>query len=335
MSSTECPGCGQDCASEKGMKIHYGRLDDEDHPGSLAYETVECEGCGTEITDKIKENRKYCKECFHNAEHVSDEAMEVMNASKTGEDHPMYGTEGVWKGVTGEDHPCYGYEHTEEEKRNMSKRRSGENHPNYGKEWSDEVKAKISETQKGKTLTDEHKENISESVPSGEDHHMYGKEMPEERKKKLSDANSGEDGPMYGKNHTEETRSTLSNAQMGENNPQYGNTGEDCPNWKGGLSKKFSDAFYKNREDVIQRDNEECRVCSMSREEHREWCSKDLTAHHITPRDNFIDESGEKPPDEAGAMNNLFTVCKGCHRGVENGNISIPENGNQMSGMDW
>lgn len=44
---------------------------------------------------------------------------------------------------------------------------------------------------------------------------------------------SGDKNPMYGKG-----------GLVGEKNPMYGKTGEDCPNWTGGLHKR-KDGYYR------------------------------------------------------------------------------------------
>lgn len=62
------------------------------------------------------------------------------------------------------------------------------------------------------------------------------------------------------------------------------------------------------REDVLERDNYECRFCHISEEEHRSKYDRGLSAHHITPRR----EGG------ADTLENLITVCQSCHTTLEN-----------------
>ena len=71
--------------------------------------------------------------------------------------------------MRGENNPNYGKHRSEETKKKMSETRikngiaKGKNNPNYGKHHSEETKNKISEAKKGKTLSDEHRQKLSET----------------------------------------------------------------------------------------------------------------------------------------------------------------------------
>lgn len=66
--------------------------------------------------------------------------------------------------------------------------------------------------------------------------------------------------------------------------------------------------FGGNRELAIQRDNERCVRCGMTREEHRSKYDKDLTVDHI-------DRQGSNVPvsQKNNHLDNLQTLCFPCH----------------------
>ena len=79
----------------------------------------------------------------------SEESKKKMSEAQTGEKNPNYGR-------TGKKHPMYG--------------RTGEKHPMYGNNHTEETKKKISEAHIGKTLSDEHRQKMSDAK-SGEKNH--------------------------------------------------------------------------------------------------------------------------------------------------------------------
>ncbi len=91
---------------------------------------------------------------------------------------------------------------------------SGEGNPFYGKSLTDKHKQRLSEAHSGennywygKHLSDEHKKKLSESCK--------GKIISEETKQKMSEAHKGEKNFMYGKTHSEESRRKMSKSQKG------------------------------------------------------------------------------------------------------------------------
>lgn len=66
--------------------------------------------------------------------------------------------------------------------------------------------------------------------------------------------------------------------------------------------------FGGNREIAIQRDGEKCVECGMTREEHRQTFSRDITVDHI-------DGNGRYAPKalKNNALENLQTMCLPCH----------------------
>jgi len=77
----------------------------------------------------------------------------------------------------------------------------------------------------------------------------------------------------------------------------------------------YGTLWESRREEIIQRDEEECVVCGTSRENHQQEYRKDLHVHHIHP---FIDEYERTGSYEiAHRSENLVTVCISCHYHVE------------------
>lgn len=77
----------------------------------------------------------------------------------------------------------------------ISKDRKGENNPFFNKKHKEETKEKLRKTFSGKKLTQEHKQNVSNSL-LGEKNPMYGK--------------YGENNPNFGKKRTEKQKDFMS-----------------------------------------------------------------------------------------------------------------------------
>jgi hypothetical protein len=94
----------------------------------------------------------------------------------------------------------------------------------------------------------------------------------------------------------------------GEENGMYGATGEDNPNWKGGVTPERQ-AFYSSREwaeacqTVWDRDGASCQRCGVRRSEHKD----EFHIHHIVP---FSIEQLRAEPD------NLVLLCDQCHQWI-------------------
>jgi len=94
----------------------------------------------------------------------------------------------------------------------------------------------------------------------------------------------------------------------GEENGMYEATGEDNPNWKGGVTPERQ-SFYSSQEwaeacqTVWKRDNATCQRCDV---EHAEY-NDDFHIHHIV---SFKVEELRADPD------NLVLLCEDCHHWV-------------------
>lgn len=103
----------------------------------------------------------------------------------------------------------------------MSERFSGS--LNKGRTLSEEHKQKLSEAHMGKTLSKETRQKMSEST-SGENAPWYGKSLPKSMRESISETLKTND---YTK--SEELKQKLSEQMSGEGNPMYGKS----PSWKG------------------------------------------------------------------------------------------------------
>lgn len=148
----------------------------------------------------------------------------------------------------------------------------------------------------------------------GENHHAYdreivycsqcGEEMQKPKWHTERRDNFFCDHECYGK--------WLSENNIGKNHPRWngGTLGYRGPNWK------------KKRQEVLKRDNYQCKRCGKSIDEAI------LDIHHIIPfkdykkndknRNNITDYNEMFDWKEANKMENLVTLCRKCHPLVEN-----------------
>ncbi|WP_226043481.1 HNH endonuclease [Natrinema sp. DC36] len=81
--------------------------------------------------------------------------------------------------------------------------------------------------------------------------------------------------------------------------------GPDHHNWKGGYTQNKN--WPEIRQRALAADGYQCQGCGVSEEEHRSEHGAGLSVHHIFPRMEFDD------PHEADSVDNLVTLCRGCH----------------------
>lgn len=114
---------------------------------------------------------------------------------------------------------------------------------------SDETKQKISESLTGRTLTDEHKQNISEGNKCRIGY-WKDKTLSEETKLKMSESHKG-------KTFSEEHKQNLSKSLSGENNPMYGKESPVLKKYariiKAGYNKRKQQYSIKYNSKVIKR----------------------------------------------------------------------------------
>jgi len=84
-------------------------------------------------------------------------------------------------------------------------------------------------------------------------------------------------------------------------------SGENHPHWKGGVSfLPYSSDWKEKRRKTLERDSYTCQKCGLTNEESLDKFGEELSVHH---------KNGNKFDSE---MDNLITLCRSCHRAVEN-----------------
>jgi DNA-binding CsgD family transcriptional regulator len=86
-------------------------------------------------------------------------------------------------------------------------------------------------------------------------------------------------------------------------------SGADHPSYAGGESEYGLGWNESKKRAVRERDNNACRNCGMSQEQHRQLCNQRLHVHHITKAREFDDA------DKRNDMSNLIALCRECHLG--------------------
>ena len=83
--------------------------------------------------------------------------------------------------------------------------------------------------------------------------------------------------------------------------------GKGHPLYINGGGNDYGPNWPEVREAAIQRDNERCQACGVTRDEYH----MDLDVHHITPFRKFDSH------EEANRPDNLVALCRACHRQYE------------------
>lgn len=83
--------------------------------------------------------------------------------------------------------------------------------------------------------------------------------------------------------------------------------GKDHWHYRGSEPVQYGQKWQRIRVEAIQRDNEQCQDCGLTRDEHYNKYDRDLEVHHLTPIRTFDDT------EQANQLSNLITVCKSCH----------------------
>jgi hypothetical protein len=169
---------------------------------------------------------------------------------------------------------------------------------------TEESKRKISEAHRGMEFTEEHRRNLSEAH-KGQVTWNKGLKMGVELCEKLSKAHKG---VLLSEKHKE----SMSKAKKGKKpknfewfyeNFSLKQSGENHPNWKGGVNpesqkERYSMEYIIWREGVYARDNWTCQSCGQR--------GGILNAHHIQP---FLTH-----PELRVAIDNGIALCEKCHK---------------------
>lgn len=91
--------------------------------------------------------------------------------------------------------------------------------------------------------------------------------------------------------------------------------GEDHPHWRGGSVAPYGAGWKTQRDKARKRDEYCCQLCGVSESDLK----SELDVHHKEPYRSFEDES------DAHRIDNLISLCSGCHAAVEWGDVKIDE----------
>lgn len=89
--------------------------------------------------------------------------------------------------------------------------------------------------------------------------------------------------------------------------------GRDHHQWQGG-GINYGKNWWRVRRRALDRDDHRCQHCGSTAAE----LGREPDVHHITPVREF------DRPEDAHMLENVVTLCRSCHRHVEEGNIHLP-----------
>lgn len=93
--------------------------------------------------------------------------------------------------------------------------------------------------------------------------------------------------------------------------------GDGHPNWKGGGDANYGQGWRRIRRLALERDDYRCRICGTTAAD----LGRNPDVHHIVPVREFVEEPALTERD-AHHLENVISLCIGCHRRAEFGHIS-------------
>ncbi len=94
-------------------------------------------------------------------------------------------------------------------------------------------------------------------------------------------------------------------------------TGEGHPNWEGGDVGPYGPGWNAVRRRALERDGYECVICGAGRDE----IGRNPDVHHLVPVRAFV-ESDDHEAADAHFLENVASLCVGCHRKADAGTLS-------------
>lgn len=186
---------------------------------------------------------------------------------------------------------------TEEHKQKIKQKTSGENHYFWGKHHTEETKRKMAESHKGKKASKETLEKMS-NAKRGEKSPLWGKSPSKSTRMKISEKNKG-------RTFSEDTKRKISESKKGipHNNEAKQKmsrvkkgrfTGEENPNWKGGLVKILCKTCGKEKKvQVVHIRNGGGKFCSRK-------CVAIWTIKHMKKKETVIERLMENELNRRG-----------------------------------
>ena len=90
--------------------------------------------------------------------------------------------------------------------------------------------------------------------------------------------------------------------------------GSDHHQWKGGPIN-YGQSWWRIRRAARRRDDYECQACGRNKDD----LGRNPDVHHLTPVREF------DSVEQAHTMDNVVTLCRSCHRGVEEGEMALSD----------
>jgi hypothetical protein len=192
---------------------------------------------------------------------------------------------------------------------------------------SEETKSNLSKLNKNRTMTDNQRKKLSQSLREGyklgkikNPKGMLGKKHSEETKEKMMNSHLGKKYKtmsLVGRNNISKSlEGRKLGSQAYENLSKYWKTGKENRFWKGGItpikkSIRHLPKYLEWRSKVFERDDYTCQECGKN------GCY--LEAHHIKRFSRIIEEYNIRSAVEAEKCSELWdtnngqTLCSYCH----------------------
>lgn len=97
-------------------------------------------------------------------------------------------------------------------------------------------------------------------------------------------------------------------------------TGEGHPNWRGGTNPNYGQGWAEVRRRALERDDHACVICGTDADD----LGRNPDVHHVVPVRLFV-ESPVLIERDAHTLDNVVSLCPGCHRRAEFGGHSRAE----------
>lgn len=92
--------------------------------------------------------------------------------------------------------------------------------------------------------------------------------------------------------------------------------GDGHPNWEGGGTDNYGQGWNATRRAALERDDYACVRCGTDTDD----LGRNPDVHHIVPVRVFVEADGQDRTD-AHDLDNVASLCPGCHRRAEFGNV--------------
>lgn len=299
----ECPTCGKMLDTHTGMKTHHYHA----HGESIAGEPVECSFCGETI--RRRKNVAEKQEDFF----CDDDCMGRYHTENIGgENNPNYRGGPIpfncsWCGESRTRKPSEynAYEENFCDSSCYGKWRSanlvGENHPNWGGRVVVTCDACGASLRRLPNAMNNERNYCSRVCQNG--HEAIG----------VVDVECNICGTVFQKNNWGiNGDTTLCSPECVSEYLSSIRQGSDNPAWTGGTVTYYGPNWDDQRRKALKRDGFECQLCGIDQKENLVRYETQLHVHHIVRFKSFDGDFAA-----ANVLDNLVTACNVCHRKLE------------------